>query len=433
MPSRAETRARIEAVLRGVSILLLAWMLWLSLDRERPDTVVSARSASLGAALREWSVSGIAPDRIAVDFTGTPLPRERAWLSALARSGSPVSWSGDLPPVAVATQSVASPRGGILVRAAGANGSPLSIFDEVGTIDTAEVIGGGAAFTVPAANGFVSARLGGSVARTGLPDSVRIRRVLVLGNAGWEAKFVVAALEEDGWSVDASMYVAPGVSVTQGSTAPIDTARYSLVIALDGSSASRAQEINRYVASGGGLILAGTGASLDAFSQLRPATPGRLDAPATLTNENELTTLRSLGAVPAASLKSGAVALERRGATIVLAARRHVAGRVLHQGYLETWRWRMSGGDESANDHRAWWTRAASSVAYAPAVEGSTRIADKDDAPLASLVADLGPPSSIQGPSLTSAAAAVPLWWLFIGLATCLLGEWASRRLRGVR
>ena len=432
MPSRAETRARIEAVLRGASLLLLAWMFWLSLDRERPDTVVRARSANLGAALRDWAVSGIAPDRIAVSLDSTPSPRERAWLSALARSGSSVSWSGELVPVAVATQSVASPRGGILVRAAGANKSRLSIFDEVGAIDTVDASGGGAAFTVPTASGFVSARSGGSVARTGLPDSVRIRRVLVLGNAGWEAKFVVAALEEDGWSVDASMYVAPGVSVTQGATSPIDTARYSLVIALDASSASRASEITRYVASGGGLILAGNSASLDAFAQLRPALPGRIDAPATLANGTEPTTLRSLGVVPAATLKPGAVALERRGATTALAARRHVAGRVLHQGYLETWRWRMSGGDESASDHRAWWTRAASSVAYAPVVAGSARIADADDAPLASLVADVGPPSTLSGPSLASTAAAVPMWWLFIALATCLLGEWASRRLRGV-
>ena len=242
MPSRAETRARIEAVLRGASILLLAWMLWLSVDRERSDTAVSARSVNLGVALRDWSEAGIAPDRIAVDLASNPSPRERAWLSALAHSGSAVSWSGDLAPVAVATQSVASPRGGILVRAAGASGSRLSVFDEVGPIDTAEASGGGASFTVPAASGFVSARAGGgSVARTGLPDSIRIRRVLVLGNAGWEAKFVAAALEEDGWPVDASMYVAPGVSVTQGATAPIDTSRYSLVIALDGSSAARGE------------------------------------------------------------------------------------------------------------------------------------------------------------------------------------------------
>ena len=433
MPSRAETRARIEAVLRGTSILLIAWMLWLSLERDSPDRIVSARSANLGAALRDWSVAGIAPDRIAVDLAGNPSPNERAWLSALARSGSTVSWSGDLAPVAVATRSVASPRGGILVRVAGANGSSLSVFDEVGAIDTVEASGGGAAFTVPAASGFVAARAGGSIARTGLPDSVRIRRVLVLGNAGWEAKFVAAALEEDGWVVDASMYVAPGVSVTQGTTAPIDTSRYSLVIALDGSSASRASEIKRYVASGGGLILAGNSAFLEAFAQLRPATPGRVNAPASLTSENQLTTLRSLSVVPAASIKPGAVVLERRGGTTVLAARRHVAGRVLHQGYLETWRWRMSGGDESVNEHRAWWTHAAASVAYAPAVAASTRNASRDDAPLASLVADLGPPSSISGPSLVSTAAAVPLWWLFIALAGCLLGEWASRRLRGAR
>jgi hypothetical protein len=432
MPSRAEVRSGIENVLRSVSLLILAWMLWISLDRGRAETVGRAKSANLDAALSDWSRSGVAHDRISVELDSTPRPAQRDWLRALRGAGSTVTWSGDLDPVAISSKSIASPRGGIAVLAA-AQGQSVRIADEVGALDTAETRSGGAAFEIPSAIGFIEARGAGSIARGPLPDSVRLRRILVLGSAGWESKFIVAALEESGWTVDASMYVAPGVSVTQGSTSPIDTSRYSAVVAVDGAAASRSGEIARYVASGGGLIIAGAAASIDGLSMLRPGSPGRPQPSNVDQDESAPTTLSSLGVVPIALLRPDAILLERRGGVVVAAARRQGSGRVVQQGYLETWRWRMSGGDESLAEHRDWWTGAVASVAYAPRHAGAAVVADQDAAPVARLVEALGTPSRTSGPNLSSAAGSISLWWLAAALALCLLGEWTSRRLRGMK
>lgn len=431
MRSRAEVRGKIETALRAVSLTILAWMLWLSLDRGRPEAVVSARSANLASAVRGWSRAGIAADRIAVQLDSTPSPLEREWLRALRGAGSDVRWSGDLPAAAVSVQAVASPRGGWNVLTAAPGKTRVRIADDIGTLDTADARSGGARFAVPSASGVIHAKVGGTTARAPLGDSVQVKRVLVIGSAGWESKFVVAALEEDGWKVDSDMYVARGANVRQGSLSPIDTSRYSAVVALDGSAASRASEIARYAASGGGVILAGSAGSLDAFTQIRAGAPGRAQSAPALESEPGSTTLRSLSVIPIASLRGDAIVLERRDGIIAAAARRHDAGRVLQEGYLDTWRWRMSGGDASPAEHRAWWTRAVASVAYAPHFASASNVVI-DDAPVARLVEALGPSSGRPGSAL-AAAGSVSLWWLFALLSFCLLAEWASRRLRGSR
>ena len=432
MPSRAEIRGTIESVLRGVSIVLLAWMFWLSLDRGQPETVVSARSANIGQALQAWSSSGTAPDRISMHLDSTPLVRDRDWLAALRAAGSALAWSGDFPAAGVDVQPIASPKGGLTVFAAAPSGGRVDLVDDVGALDTADARGGGARFAIPSASGVIRARVGGTIATTRDPDSVQIRRVLVIGSAGWESKFVVAALEEDGWKVDAQMRVAPGISVTQGSINPIDTARYSAVIALDETAAAHASDIIRYAASGGGVILSGTSSSGDAFSSIRPGAPGRQIAGALLASDPGATTLKTVPLVPIATLRNDAIVLDRRDEAIAAAARRHVAGRVLQQGYVDTWRWRMGGGDASLTDHRAWWTRAVAGIAYAPRIALPTTD-HPDAAPVAGLIAALGEPSPRAGPSLASAAGSISLWWLFALLSLSLIGEWASRRMRGAR
>lgn len=429
MRSRAELRAALEHALRVTSIGLLAWMLWLSLDRGRAESFVSARSSGLDAAVKDWSASGSAPDRIVVRLDSAPEPRLRDWLAALAGAGSDVTWRGEVAATAIAVNRVVAPRGGYNVLVAAPDDSRIVLSDEVGALDTATARAGGARFSLPSATGALSARGGGSVARASIPDSVRVRRVLLLGSAGWESKFVTMALEEDGWVVDASLRVAPGVNVTQGSTAPIDTARYAAVVAVDASSAARGAEIVRYVASGGGLVLSAAAMSSDAFASLRAGSAGRAqpahgsaDTPASL---------QSLPVVPIASLRFDAIALERRGGAAVVAGRRYAAGRVLQVGYSDTWRWRMSGGDNSVNEHRAWWSKAVASTAFAGA--GTREPSAEDDAPLARLVTALGPASIGRGPSLADSAAAVSLRWLFALLVFSLLAEWASRRMRGSR
>lgn len=432
MPSRAKVRGGFETALRAASIAILAWMLWLSLDRVSPESVLSARSPNLALEVRDWSMRGIAPDRIIAQLDSTPSPVERDWLGALLGAGSKVTWNGDLPVAAVGVQPIASPRGGFTVLAATSAAQGIRIVDDVGTLDTASARNGGARFSIPSASGVIHAKVGGSTASAILPDSVHLRRVLVIGSAGWEAKFVVAALEEDGWKVDAEMRVAPGANVTQGSLSPMDTSRYSAVIALDGAAASRASEIVRYATSGGGVILAGTAATLDAFNAIRAGSPGRLEAGSALSSEPGATTLASLSLTPITSLRSDAIALDRRGGSIAAAARRQGAGRVLQQGYMDTWRWRMGGGDAAPDEHREWWTRAVASVAYAPSIVSANRT-HADNAPVARLVATLGSASTPQLPSLASAAGSVSLWLLFGMLAASLLAEWASRRLRGAR
>lgn len=414
-----------------MSLVLIAWLLWLSLDRGVRTTSASSGSIGLNASLRAWSVAGDPPDQIRLTLANVPSPRERDWIAALAGAGSKVAWTGDLPAVAVAAQPVVAPGGGITVLSAGPDGSAMLLADGLGPFDTTEVRAGGARFTIPAATDFVSVSTGGTTAYAPVPDSLAVRRLLVLGRAGWESKFIVTALEEDGWSVDASMHVAPGVNVTQGTLSQIDTARYSAVIAVDASAASRAAAIAQFVSRGGGLVILGSAATIPGFEQLRAGVAGRISAPV-LAADAEVTTLASLPVVPVASVKTDAVALDVRRGMTVSAARRHFAGRVLQLGYLDTWRWRLSGGDDSMDDHRDWLTRAVSSVARA-APGAAARADTLDSAPVAGLIESLGPPGEIQGPGLASSAALLSPWWVLGTLAVSLLGEWASRRLRGLK
>jgi hypothetical protein len=228
------------------------------------------------------------------------------------------------------------------------------------------------------------------------------------------------------------MHIAPGVNVTQGVLSPIDTARYSAVIALDGVAASRASELARYANSGGGVVLAGATGSLDAFGAIRAGSTGRIQTPSAIESEPGSTTLASLSIVPIAGLRGDAIALERRNGVVAAAARRFGSGRVLQEGYVDTWRWRMGGGDDSPAQHRAWWTKTVASVAYAPHYARQAASAS-NPAPVARLIESLGPSSTTSGQSLANAAGSISLWLLFAILSISLLAEWASRRLRGSR
>jgi hypothetical protein len=180
--------------------------------------------------------------------------------------------------------------------------------------------------------------------------------VLVIGSAGWESKFVVAALEESGWKVDEFIRVAPGVEVTQGSIASIDTARYSAVVALDNSVAPYADRLVAFVRTGGGVVLGPGAAAVAAIAPLRSGGVGDASAPAQVANISGSVTRGTLVMAPIIQARSDAIPLERRSETIVLAARRFGAGRVLQSGYEDTWRWRMAGAETSLRDHRRWWT-----------------------------------------------------------------------------
>jgi hypothetical protein len=440
MPSRAEIRVRVEQVLRGIVIAVLGVMLWQSL-REQTDSRgrnVNARGVNIGA-LAEWSGRAKAPARIHVQLDSVPSRIDRAWLGALAGAGSAVSWSGDLAPVMIDAQPVASPSGGTKVLVAAPTGSSVVVSDDVGPIDTVRAQSAGAMLSLDAAPDRLTAREKTSTASTGATDAIVLHNVLVIANAGWESKFAVAALEEEGWKVDASIRVAPGVDVTQGSVATIDTSRYSVVVALDGASSPYASRIVAFAQMGGGVVLASQAASLDAMASLRVGTVGRAEArPSSASGSISLATV---ALTPITSLRSDAVVVERRGGTNALVARRIGAGRVLQSGYEDTWRLRTGGGDNAVRDHRQLWTGIVSRVAYAPrsphmgvtetALNGHRGQASEDQAPMVGLVATLGPNAqsgaAVNLPGGQSGAMLI----LFSLLALALIGEVGSRRLRG--
>jgi hypothetical protein len=431
MPSRAETRARVEQVLRGIVIVVLALMLWQSLH-ERVDTggrTVSARGIGR-AALADWSALARAPGGIHVQLDNVPSKIERAWLGALAAAGSTVTWSGDLPAVMIDAQPIASPTGGTKVLVAARSGSSVVMSDEVGVIDTLQPRDAGASVTLNSVADRLTAHAKGSVAATRTLDSVVLRRILVIGEAGWESKFVVAALEEEGWKMDALIRVAPGVDVTQGSAA-IDTSRYSAVVALDAGASPYVNRIVEFARNGGGVILGPGAASLDAMAPLRAGAVGRSTTEARGVQSGGAISLATLPLAPITSLRSDATPFEKRGTAIAIAAERIGAGRVLQIGYEDTWRWRMSGGDGAVRDHRLWWTRLVSSVAHAPRIPRIGSTTSTDEAPLIGLVTNIGSVTHAEGRSGLPGNQPDPMGWLFVLLTLGFIGEIASRRMRG--
>jgi len=432
MLSRAEMRVRLEQALRGIVIVVLAVMLWQSL-REQTDSggqLVNARGVG-GGALATWSKMAKAPGRIYVQLDSAPTPVERSWLGALAGAGSSVMWSGELAPMMIDAQPVASPAGGTNVLVAAPGGSSVVVSDDVGPIDTVRAQSVGAMLALSSEPDLLTARAKGSIASTGPRNSVVLHKVLVIGDAGWESKFVVAALEEEGWRVDAFIRLAPGVDVTQGSAAPIDTSRYSAVIALDGAASPYANRILEFVRTGGGVVLAPQAAALDAIAPLRAGAAGRATSESRASQASGSLSLATLALAPITSLKSDAVPVEKRAGVTAIAARRINAGRVLQFGYEDTWRWRMSGGEGAVRDHGIWWTSLVSSVAYAQRVPRTIAKASTDAAPTIGLVAAIGPATSASGLLNLLGKRSGWMVWLIVLLALGLVGEVASRRLRG--
>ena len=410
-------RSRAEWALRAAALAALALLLWTSLRPANPRAAATAGHGALESTLVHATRHPLTA--IAVELDSTPGPIHRDWLAAIGAAGTEVSWRADLIPVVIGASAVPEPQGRVRVAVAARDSARVVLADGLGAIDTLTISGSGSSRRIRTATGSLSASAAGSRAVTPLPTPSRVRRVLVVGAAGWETKFVIAALEEDGWSVDARIRVAPGVETRQGGGQSLDTTRYSAVIALDGTAAALAADIERYVGTGGGLVLGGSATRVPAFSRMAPASAGprRIAEPRP-------------GLVLGA-LKRDAVVLEAHRGAALVAARRSGFGRVIASGYDETWRWRMRRAADGAGAHRAWWTAAVSAVAYVPAVaRDSSGISDP--APLAALAAALGPPSDSDQAQRASAVWIPPVWLLLGVLLSSLLAETLSRRLRGL-
>lgn len=431
MPSPAEAgagpRLWLERIARGLALLLLLWLL-VDLFRGRSEPLrASVGLQDLTAQLSRWSTAA-EPASVHLESAGFIAPFQRDWLAALSGGGTRVTWGpGGGMPLALVAEPVPDPEGGVRAWIAAPSGARVLVEDPAGPLDSLPAAGGGARLLVRSNPAELRARNGGSVAGSAVSDSLVLGRLLLLGSAGWESKFVAAALEERGWKLDARLRLSPRGDVRQGTTGPIDTARYAAVVVLDSIGTAEARAVARFVRSGGGAVITGSAAeaaALAAISAGRPVAslPGREPFDSTLSEPR-----RNLELAPMVPGED-AVILERRGKAAAVVARRVERGRVVTTGYRDTWRWRMGGGENSVQAHRDWWADLIAGVAYAGRI-ARQQVAVSDEAPLAALIDRLGPASG--RPAGPGPGFGIPRAWLFGLLAAALLLEWASRRLRG--
>lgn len=431
---RRPGRAALERGARGGALGLLAALLWLSLSWEaaRPGVAV-AGTAELPRALKVWA-GGEPAETLHAAFDELPGPGTRALLAALRKAGTAVTWSGrSLVPVAVEAAPIADPAGGLMVRVAAPDGQRVVVSDALGPLDSATAESGGVSLTTATSQRSVSVTVDGVVARAAQPEALLARNVAVLGRAGWESRFVVTALEERGWVVDARLMVAPGIAVTIGAPVPPDTSRHGAVVVLDSLDAATSRAVGAFARSGGGLVLGPDAAGLPEVLDPGNAGPRRRASALSFAAADPR---RALGYAPV-RLVRGAVPLESRGRDVVVLARRFGSGRVVRTGFDDTWRWRLTGAAEAPDAHRDWWAAMVAGAAYRPLAVRSTAEAPAaqsppaDPAPLAATYAALGPPSASNAPAQGSAQPRTVMPWLAALCLLLLLAEWGSRRLRG--
>jgi len=441
-------RKASEWVLRAVAIAAVAVILWRwfrpPAELTAVPEVVTARGEALSGALQRWTSSATRAGH--VSFDGTPDLRARAWLRALARAGVRIGWSAsDAVPIAVAAAPVVDPAGGVRIEVAAPNSALVVVGDPLDMSDTVHAMGAGASITLPSSADTLLARSGATVARIVSPAPATLGDVLVLGHAGWEAKFVAAALEERGWHVQVRLVVAPGIAVTAAGVAPdarpvADTSRLAAVVVLDSGAvdAATGAALARYVQSGGGLVLVGDAGAAPVLRALAPGAKVGAPIPGVPGALHGRAPRRGLALLPIEDQRPDAVVLEREevspNAPVAVNARRVGSGRVVQVGYLETWRWRMAGSDEAPAAHRVWWARVVGGVARAPVspiASADPLGTPSDPAPLAATIDALGPPSAAPHRSRAPSGRLPSDGLLAMIAGAAVLAEVASRRLRG--
>ncbi|HXV86491.1 MAG TPA: hypothetical protein VD793_07315 [Gemmatimonadales bacterium] len=446
-------RGGAELALRVIALAALAWLAVGALGPAAPPGRVAVEVEAFPAALEQWVV---APPAETLHVT---LRREldggvRDALVALRRAGTRVLWSDEgVEAVALELDRPADPAGGVVARLAGPGGGPVVVADSLGVVDSLPLGQGGAMVVrLPLVVGTVAVTRQTTTAGARAPGLPEFGRIAVMGHAAWEARFVVAALEERGWSVDAMLAVAPGVSVTQGRPLPLDLGRHAVAVVLDSVAGVSPGAVADFVRAGAGLVLVG-GRALQAFPGLAPGTPGRgirssfLSFAALPQGGDPRLGLSALAVEPLAGLSFGAVELDRRegaAGAAAAAARRIGAGRVVYVGYRDTWRWRMEGTGGAAREHRDWWAAVVAAAAAstppgsrdqrmgvsAAAISRTEPGAGWEAAPRAGIVAALGPAVALSSAS-SPRGNRVPLATLML-ILMALMAEWASRRLRGL-
>jgi hypothetical protein len=421
-------RRALEWLCRATALVLLAWFLIHTILVQRHGIVDQATATTLARKLAQWSTSA-SPSAVHVRLEHPPAGRERDWLAALPGAGTAVAWSGpSLSPTAISVEPRVDPARGVDASVAAPNAAMVALSDTLGPLDSARSVGTGARIYVPKVRSVVDARTGSIVARAAARDSVGLHKLLLIGQAGWEAKFTLAALEERGWIVDAHIVVSPKSDVLQGKVLAIDTAQYSAVIALDSTAGRYSDRIAAFVQQGGGLVMWSPAARARGLAALAPGAGMGALVQDDLDVPPDSAPRSVLELAPITSLREDAVVLEQRGGDVSIAARRLGRGRVLETGYTNSWRWRIAGGADALARHREW---IAGLVALA--ATGSYHeiaAAPGNVAPLATLVDKLGPATK---PVREALDPATLTRWLFGAICVALMLEWASRRTRGVK
>ena len=420
-------RSRVELGLRLLALgAILGWVI-LAL-RPRPQVQV-VDSAALVQALPRWTTGRV--DSVHVLLDTVPDDLRLAWLAALRSAGIGTTYDGAIASLGVEAFASPAPAGGAMVLTA-ASGGVLS--DALGTIDT--LAGGGSrgpratAVRVGDVRGQVMLTAGNQPARAVVTPTRAPKRLFVVAAAGWEAKFVIAALEESGWRVDARLLVGPGQDVWQGERAALDTSRHAAVLVLDSIGAAAVTGVERFARDGGGVVIAGDANRAQRLAPLMAWRAGRR-ATAPLGTLPADTLWRGLGRVALENVADDrAVVLEERQGSAAVVARRYYAGRVVAVGFDETWRWRMAGDGNSLTAHRDWWSRIVASVALRSPLPADAP--PSGAAPRARLHDALG---AAMRHARTPPRFSPALWSNLLGALAfgCLLAEWLMRRARGAR
>lgn len=205
-------------------------------------------------------------------------------------------------------------------------------------------------------------------------DTASAPRVLVrAGLPGWEARFVVRALEESGAQVDVRFDLGRGMAVGQGGGDAITPARLATVdavLVLDGAplGGGEASALSAFATGGGGVLLAGDRAAalgtVRAGSTVAPldAASIRWTAPAEIA---PLPTDRiRVTAVPFAGPVATTVVAASSAQGGLLALRPFGRGRAASLALTDSWRWRMEGG--RIDEHREFWRGLVDWLASAP-------------------------------------------------------------------
>jgi hypothetical protein len=415
-------------MLRALLMAALAIALWRAVRSASAAMVTRASTVrELPPVMREASRDArIGALDVRVD--SAPAARERDWLAALSRAGVAVRWQGGPPVLALDVRRTPEPESRVRLLVVADSSVPWAITDSAGALDSVRVLGGRGVLESPLVVGRAMVHRGRWQASAAVPREPAPRAVLVLGRVSWESKFVAAALQETGWTVRTRAPAAPGVVVSDAALLPIDTSRYAAAIALDSTAADLAPALARFVAQGGGLVLAGSAPHVVVLRALAPANTAAR-RPGRILLAGDSVTRADLAVRPLIAIRADAVRLEGTDAEPAVVVRRAGLGRVLTLRYDDSWQWRMLGGASGLAAHERWWSHIVSAVA--PDAD-TTAATAQEGAPLAALVAAVGPAIPATAASASSESAPLPLI-LLMAIVLTLLAETASRRFRGAR